>query len=213
MRLDRYFLIIGFLIIVTITAGCSGNQHNNDEQKTDENVSRDVGEMKTALFIIAPANFKDEEYYTPKKILEDAGVKVATASSVKEAKSVNGKTQKIDILLDNATADYDAVVFIGGPGASVYFENAKAHKLAKQAFDDGRVVAAICIAPNILARAGVLNLKKATVWNGDGMQSALIEKEGAIYVEEPVVVDGSIVTADGPAAARQFGETILELLS
>ncbi len=71
---------------------------------------------------------------------------------------------------------------------------------------------AICIAPTILAYAGVLEGKKATVWNQDGKQAEILTKNGAEFVDELVVVDGKIVTANGPPAAEAFGKKILEML-
>ncbi len=156
--------------------------------------------------IIAPQDFKDEEYYTPKKIFEVNKIEVISCSLVSNATSVTGKSQKIDILLSKVYAeDYDAVVFVGGPGASIYFNDKKSHEIAKNA----KVLCAICIAPSTLANAGVLKGKKATCWPSE---SKNLERNGGIYTGEDVVVDGNIITANGPAAARQFGEAIVKKL-
>jgi len=56
--------------------------------------------------------------------------------------------------------NYDAVVFVGGGGATEYFNDSIAHKIVKESIAKGKVLAAICIAPNILANAGVLKGKK-----------------------------------------------------
>jgi protease I len=82
----------------------------------------------------------------------------------------------------------------------------------KQAADKRKVIAAICIAPTLLAKAGLLKYKKATVWNGDRMQEAFLKREGAIYTDEPLTIDGNIITANGPDAAEQFGKAIAEAL-
>ena len=166
--------------------------------------------MAKALFIIAPENFKDEEYFTPKNILEQNNIQVITASLQQEATSVAGKKQNIDILLDQATTEYDAIVFIGGGGASVYFDNTKAHSLAKQFYEQGKVTAAICIAPVTLANARILQGKKATVFSSEKNN---LEQKGAEYTGEPVTVDENIITANGPAAAEEFGNKIVEKLS
>jgi protease I len=73
----------------------------------------------------------------------------------------------------------------------------------------GKVVAAICLAPVILANAGLLNNKKATV---AGTEAKTIENNGAIYMGPGVTVDGNIVTANAPKASRLFGKTIIETL-
>ena len=165
---------------------------------------------KKAMFVIAPNGFKDEEYYIPKGILEENNIEVVTASLKSEAVSVKGKKQKIDILLDSADINYDAIIFIGGPGTKIYFENAKAHELAYRAHKKKKIVAAICIAPVILAKAGILTGKRATVFPSG--KDELIEK-GAKYIEKSVVEDGNILTANGPDAAKEFGEKLAEMLS
>ena len=101
---------------------------------------------RKVLFVVAPEEFRDEEYFTPKKILEDNGFEVVTASIDENAKSMFGKSVKVNVSLDDAESlDYDCIVFVGGSGASVYFENEKAQQLAKEFCDDGKLTAAICI--------------------------------------------------------------------
>jgi protease I len=62
-----------------------------------------------------------------------------------------------------------------------------------------------------LAKARVLEGRKATVWDSGGEQAALLEKYGAEYTGDTVTVDGLIVTANGPAAAEEFGRTLAAL--
>ena len=50
--------------------------------------------------------------------------------------------------------------------------------------------------------------KKATVWDSEGAQATILEQEGAEYTGEPVTIDGKIVTANGPAAAEEFGQAL-----
>jgi protease I len=66
----------------------------------------------------------------------------------------------------------------------------------------------------ILAKAGVLKDKKATVWTSslDRGPVKILKENGAEFVNEKVVRDGKIITANGPAAATEFGEKILENL-
>lgn len=172
-------------------------------------MEREETNNKKALFVISPTNFKDEEYYIPKEILENNGIEVITTSLKSEATSVKGKKKKIDVLLDSATTDYDAIVFIGGPGAPIYFENTKAHELAYEFYKQDKIVAAICISPVILAKAGILAGKKATVFPSG--KDELIAN-GANYIDKSVVVDENIITGDGPDAAREFGEKLVEML-
>jgi len=161
-----------------------------------------------ALLVIAPKDFRDEEYFETRRALEDKGISVVTASKgVSEARGMLGGKARVDMDISLADADaFDAVVFIGGTGAHAFFNDPAAHRLAASAFEKGRIVAAICIAPVILANAGILQGKKATVWGG--VYSTQIEAGGADYTGEDVVTDGSVITANGPDAARDFGRRI-----
>jgi protease I len=166
---------------------------------------------KSVLMIIASNNFRDEEYLHPREVLENEGAKITIASSTKkEATGMLGTKVVPDILIDEVDIDdYDAVVFVGGSGANEYWENEKAHEIAKKAYEKSKVIGAICIAPVTLARAGLLKGKKATVYTSEIEN---IKKEGAIYTGNSVEVDGKIVTGNGPTAAKEFGEKIAELL-
>ncbi len=82
-----------------------------------------------ALFIVAQEGYQNIEYGTSKKILEDAGVEVVTASKkIGLCKSRVGETTEATVSLSNvAVSEYDALVFIGGPGAVSYQHDAQAH--------------------------------------------------------------------------------------
>jgi len=166
--------------------------------------------------IIAFREFRDEEYFIPKQILEAAGAEVTTAStSFGKAIGKLGGEAKVNILLrDLKPADYDAILFIGGPGAANYMENETCHQIARETVENNKVLGAICIAPAILAKAGVLNGKKATVWSSplDKSTVKILEENGAIFQKDSVVIDGKIVTGNGPGAAKEFGEKIVEIL-
>ena len=77
----------------------------------------------------------------------------------------------------------------------------------------GRAYGAICISTRILAHAGVLQGKKATGWNGDGELGGILSAGGAEFVDKPVVVDGNVVTGNGPGAAGEWGEEIVRVLT
>lgn len=175
-----------------------------------------MSESKKAVFIIAFRNFKDEEYFVPKKILEEAGVKVRTASNkIGMAVGSGGGEAQVDILVDDlAVADFEAVIFVGGGGCLPDLDNETSYRVAKETVAQNKILAAICIAPVILAKAGVLKGKKATVWNAVADRSDIetLEENGAIFENKPVVQDGNIITANGPAAAQEFGQTISSTL-
>jgi protease I len=170
--------------------------------------------MKKALIIVAQQGYQPYEYGTPKKILEDAGVEIITASKeIGTCTAADGTTTEATIAISEVNvSDYDAIVFIGGPGAVNYQQDVQAHLTAQEAINREKVLAAICIAPTILAYAGVLEGKKATVWNEDNDQAEILTKNGAEFTNESITVDGKIITANGPPAAEEFGKKIVEML-
>jgi len=174
-------------------------------------------ENKKIAMIIAFKDFRDEEYFKPRQIFEAAGADVKTVSNEKgTAIGADGGEVEVDLLVSEINpASFDAVVFIGGPGCLENLDNKDSYQVAKKTISQGKLLAAICIAPAILAKAGVLEGKKATVWTSVMDKSAvkILEDNGAIYEDKPVVIDGKIVTGNGPDAAQEFGETIKELLT
>ncbi|MFH0762806.1 MAG: DJ-1/PfpI family protein [Candidatus Omnitrophota bacterium] len=167
--------------------------------------------MKKAVMIIAPENFRDEEFFEPKEVLEGCGVEVKVASiNLDLAVGKLGAKVKPDILLEDVRAkDFDAVIFVGGTGSKIYFDDQQAHNLAREALKEGRIVAAICIAPLILARAGILKDRRATVFSSEEKE---LKELGAEYSGRPVEKDGFIITAAGPFAATEFGREIAKAL-
>lgn len=170
---------------------------------------------KKVLMIVAPVGFRDEECFEPKKIFESAGAEVTIASKgTEQAIGKLGGTIDVDLDISQVNvSDYDAIVFIGGPGAANYTTDKDALRIAQDTVKKDKLLAAICIAPTILASAGVLKGKNATVWNGDNQQGVVLENAGATYVRKPVVKDGKLITADGPQSAKAFGKEIVKALS
>jgi protease I len=169
--------------------------------------------------IIAFKDFRDEEYFIPKQVLMGRGNKITTVSSeLGKAIGTYGGEVDVNITLDKLNSgvdDFDAIIFVGGSGALRYIEDETCWKIAKEAVLKNKVLGAICIGPAILARAGVLSGKKATVWSSPLDKSAvkILKEGGAIYEDSQVVEDGNIVTANGPEVARKFGETIAKALT
>ena len=166
--------------------------------------------MPKILSIIAPEGYQDIEYNDSKDVLEKNGNIVVTSSTVGVAHGKYDGTQKIDILLKDVIPDeYDAVLFVGGPGSHVYFEDPMAQELARNFFILKKHVTAICAAPSILANAGLLKEVKATCFPD---QIENLKSKGAFYTPKPVVIDGLFITADGPKSAVKFGQAISKML-
>ena len=163
------------------------------------------------LMVVASNNFRDEEYREPAEALARAMAGVVVASSSKhECTGMLGYKITPDLLLSEVDlSKYAAVVFIGGSGAVEYFEDPTAQKLARDALAQGKLVGAICIAPSILANAGLLKGKRATCFSSE---KANLTTKGAEFVGEGVVRDGKIITADGPSSAKAFANAMSEAL-
>ncbi|TSC80673.1 MAG: protease I [Candidatus Peregrinibacteria bacterium Gr01-1014_25] len=169
--------------------------------------------MQPALIILAQNGYQDKEYAGTRKGLEEGGFSIVVGSTAAGAcrGKLGGSEQATVALKDVRVGDYDRIAYIGGPGAAAYAKDPEALRIARETVAAGKVLGAICIAPTILAAAGVLKGKKATVWNEDGQQSQVLRDAGATYTGEPVTVDGRMVTADGPASAEVFGKTLAAL--
>jgi len=172
---------------------------------------------KNIAIIIAFRDFRDEEYFHTKEVLESRGLKTKIFSNEKGvALGRFGGEAEVDALVDCLDVDeFEAVVFIGGSGAAKFLDNEASYKIARETLDKGKVLAGICIAPTILAKADVLKGRKCTVWSSDMDKSAIktLKDKGGIYREESVVVDGNLVTADNYEAARLFAEKIADILT
>lgn len=194
-----------FLAVLLILGGCISGEADSGK-RGDEVVSG-----KKVLMVIAPGNFRDEELFLTKTALEESGIKVSVASRSKGVftGSKGGKAEAMLAISEAVAVDYDAIVFVGGSGASTYFDDNSALSLARSAYSAGKIVAAICIAPSILANAGLLKGKKATSFPSE---EGNLKAKGAVYTRKPVEVDGRIVTANGPESSREFGKAIAGLL-
>jgi len=166
--------------------------------------------MAKVLSIIAPERFQQIEYLESKKALEEEGHVVVTASTHQIAFDKADHSYKVDILLDEVMEDdFDAVLFVGGPGIHPYFDDTDFHSIARAFYDAGKPTTAICAAPVVLARAGLLKGKTATCFPA---QAEDLIHSGAEYTQQHVEKDGLIITADGPASAYDFGLAIAEAL-
>ena len=165
--------------------------------------------------MIAPERFRDEELLEPRRALEQRGVAVTVASTRPgTATGMLGARVKVDCTVRQAdAAQFDALAIAGGAGSPAHlWDDAPLRALVRAFHGAGKPVAAICLSGAVLARAGVIAGRRATVYP---VRSAILElkKAGASYVGESVVVDGPVITASGPEAAAAVGETLAGMLN
>ena len=144
-------------------------------------------------------------------VLRRAEISVTSASItdnnlVKGAHNIEIKTDKL--FEDVDFSNYDMIVLPGGmPGA----KNLNEHEGLKdqlKVFAKDKLIGAICAAPMILGGMGLLKGKRATCY--PGFEPELIE---AIITNEPVTIDGNIITGKGPAFAIQFALQLINTLA
>ncbi len=212
--------VLILILIILISSGCAIQEivlegKNQQTQIIDSNQARvtAAGNMPKVLFIIAQNSFRDEELEKPKKILEDAGYGVDIASITTEhAIGMLGAVVKPDLAVKDVNiSDYALIVVVGGSGAPQLANHPEVLNLLEQAKAGNKKLAAICLGPVVLAKAGVLQGKQVTVFNTPESLAAL-EQGGATFVDQKIVVDTGLVTANGPGASIEFGNELINLL-
>ena len=162
------------------------------------------------LIFLPKKDFNEEEFNIIKKRLLKAGKQVfITSDDHSVCSGSKGMKVKSDTSFYNVNVNnFAAIILIGGAGSRSYWKNEPLHKIVKKFFDSKKIVAAICSSPIILAKAGILQNKKATCYSEDKME---LISAGIDYQEKNVVVDGNVVTAENAQSALQFAEAVLHL--
>jgi len=201
----KVLFAIGFLFIALLIFGCkkpampAAPITKVQEQEGSEKV----------LLIVAQKDFQPIEYSKVRDALEAESIAVEVASpNGGTATATSGFTVETIPIADVNVDDYIAIVIIGGPGTRSNLAGTRGlNEQISSATEKEKIVAAICLAPTILAEAGILNGVKATVWPED-KYIKLLANYGAIYINKHVVTDGKIITAQGPMAAEEFATTV-----
>jgi 4-methyl-5(b-hydroxyethyl)-thiazole monophosphate biosynthesis len=161
------------------------------------------------VYVFLADGFEEIEAIAPVDILRRGGVQVATVG-------VGGKTvasdRGIPVVADitDAQLDFDKMemlVLPGGRGHISLKGSSVVKKAVEFAVESGRYVAAICASPTVLDAFRVIDGKKVTCY-----PSMSEEIRHATFVNEPVVKDGNIITAMGPAYSLDFGFALLKEL-
>ncbi len=167
--------------------------------------------MATVLVPLAQG-CEELEAVTIIDLLRRAGIEVVSAGlDGQPVKASRGVVLIPDMSLDEALQkDYDMIVLPGGlPGADHLQRDPRIQSLLRKMQAEGKYTAAICAAPRALASAGLLDGRKATSYPGSLEGSAVRDME---YLEQPVVVDGKLVTSRGPGTAMDFALSLIEQL-
>ncbi|HCB51289.1 TPA: hypothetical protein DEP21_01765 [Patescibacteria group bacterium] len=168
--------------------------------------------MKSILFVISNKNFQDFEYRIPREILDNEEYNISVcAENTGLCEGVFGHETTATIALKDAKGEnYDAVVFVGGGGALRQYQN---HPEYLRLATEAKLLCAICIAPSLVSDSGVFKDKQVTGRDDEEeTRKNYIENNGATFIKKNVVVDGNIITANGPQSAEAFGREIVHAL-
>lgn len=163
------------------------------------------------VYLFLADGFETVEALAPVDVMRRAGIEVVTVSIMGRREVVSA--QDVPVVADRMYCDVcfddaDALVL---PGGGVGTDNLSAHEplraLLADAHAKGTLVAAICAAPMVFGRIGILDGRKATCYPGcEG------ELFGACYTAAQVEQDGNIITGCGPGVSFDFGFAIVERL-
>ena len=165
--------------------------------------------MKNVLLILADG-FEEIEALGTVDILRRLGVNVVTAAL--QGETVNG-AHNMKVIADKQLSavcddDFDAVILPGGmPGAANLDNSPIVDKVIKKAAADDKIIAAICAAPFVLAKRGLLNGKVFTMYPGFDA-----ELNGLKYTDKHAEICGKTVTGKGPGAIFDFAAAVADAL-
>ena len=162
------------------------------------------------VIVLLADGFEELEALSPVDILRRADIDVKTVGITgKDVTGAHGITVRADLLPEEVEREsIDAVIFPGGmPGSLNLDASPYADEFIGAVQKNGGRIAAICAAPLVLGRRGLLNGRRATCF--PGFENELV---GAVATGESVVTDGNITTARDFRAAVEFGDELARLL-
>lgn len=169
---------------------------------------------KRIVMVLASEKFRDIEYLVPKAFFEQAGIEVFSASTAINSIGRFGYEVKNNFLIEQIDSNmFDGIYFVGGGGSTQYLNNDVAKSIFTAFLELNKPIAAICAAPRNFLHWGLLKNKKSTGFDADGVFSKMAIEFGSIGLpEEKVVVDGLILTANGPEASEESALAFIQLL-
>lgn len=164
-------------------------------------------EMKKVAVIVAPG-FEEGETLTIVDILRRANIHCDMVGFDKVVEGGHAISVQCDTLFNSQVIDYDMIVLPGGYGGASYMRDSdKLIAVLQKMNEQGKWICAMCAAPIVLEKAGLLDHKNFTAYQGYDQKI----KQGH-YLEDKVVIDGNIVTSRGPATAYAFAYKLVDVL-
>jgi protease I len=166
------------------------------------------------IAILAEDDFEDSELTEPLRAIKDAGARVFIVGSGSK-KVYKGKRSlaevKVDTTADKVEASqFDAIIIPGGYAPDKMRLHQPMIDLVRKAHTEGKIIAAVCHGPQLLISADIVRGRRVTSWPSVAID---LKNAGAIWVDEPMVRDGNIITARKPSDLPKFNKAIIEALT
>ena len=172
----------------------------------------DKSANRPRMAVLTTDGFQDAEAYMPIGYLTNKGVDIKVIGP--ESGRVKAYNNDIDILIDNSIDEvsideFDLLLIPGGHAPTKLKENKQVVQFVRDFFNSGKIVAAICHGPQVLAKAGVLEGKTIT---GVSKIQEELEAVGAVFKDEPLVIDGNLITSRVPVDLPMFVKALEKAL-
>jgi protease I len=165
------------------------------------------------IAILAEEDFEDSELMEPLRAMKDAGASVLIVGSGSK-KSYRGKRGSAEVTVDAVadkveTRQFDAVIVPGGYAPDKMRLHQPMIDLVRKAHAEGKIIAAVCHGPQLLISADIVRGRRLTSWPSVAVD---LKNAGAIWVDEPMVRDGNVITSRKPADLPKFNKAVIEAL-
>ncbi len=163
------------------------------------------------IYLLLADGCEEIEALTPLDVLRRGGCEIKTVGITgKQVVGAHGIEITADITPEEVTGPIELLILPGGiPGADHLDASPFVSRFIEKTLEDGGHLAAICAAPYVLGKRGLLKGKTATCYPNERFVSQLL---GATVTKDPVVTDGNITTAIGMGAASAFAVRLLSLM-
>jgi protease I len=165
------------------------------------------------IAILAEEDFEDSELTEPLRAMKDAGANVLVVGSGSK-ESYMGKRGSAQVTVDTSADKVEASQFDGTIVPSGYApDKMRLHRpmidLVREAYGEGKIIAAVCDGPRLVISADIGKGRRVASWPSVAVD---LKNAGAIWVDGPMVRDGSIITSLKPSDLREFNKAIIDSL-
>ncbi|HBX44874.1 MAG TPA: protease [Porphyromonadaceae bacterium] len=197
--------------IVLLASGLTGATQR--ESAVVDSMFESSTSTERHVAVLVTEGFQDAEAYMPIGYLANRGVNITVIGP--DTGRVKAYNSDFEIVIDKAVSDvtpddFDALIIPGGKAPAKLKEDPASVEFAKNFFNTGKLVAAICHGPQVLAAAGVL--KGVTTTGVNSIQGEL-EAAGAKYLDQALVTDKNLITSRVPDDLPVFAEAIDKALN